>query len=260
MKLGGVNRLRTRDRGWLRALTSVEVPADRWVCFPHSGGSAGTYRAWSSAMPATAQLLAVQYPGHADRMSEAPADSVAEIASRVAEELMRLEPAPCALFGHSLGALVAYETARVLQENGRPPRCLFVSGAPAPWHAGGGTTHRAGDDELWNALRDLGGIDPGIADDPELRDLLLPVLRSDITLNETYRPAPDPEPLHCEVRCYSNTEDPLVDGARLDAWAGVGDGRFSMRSWPGGHFRLLSDPAELIGDIAETLARSGAVR
>ncbi|MET9763708.1 alpha/beta fold hydrolase [Streptomyces sp. NPDC006372] len=252
--------IRTRDRGWLRPLNGVESPAVRLVCFPHSGGSAATFRAWSPAMPKEASLLAVQYPGHADRIAEAPADSVAEIGSHVAEELLRLDPAPCALFGHSLGALVAYETARALQSSGSAARWLFVSGSPAPRLAGGGTTHRAGDEELWGALRDLGGIDADVADNAELRELLLPVLRSDITLNETYRPAKDAAPLHCQVRGYYTTGDPLVNGAQLDAWAGVSTGRFGVRAWPGGHFWFLADPTELIGDIRAVLAESEVLR
>ncbi|MGW1373908.1 thioesterase II family protein [Streptomyces sp. NPDC002446] len=254
-----MNRIRTRHRGWVRALNSVECPAVRLVCFPHSGGSAATYRAWSSAMPGDTQLLAVQYPGHADRIAEAPASSVAEMGSSVAAELLQLDPAPCALFGHSLGALAAYETARVLQDNGRPAHWLFVSGAPAPSQAGGGSTHRATDEELWSTLRELGGIEPDVAEDAELRELMLPVLRSDITLNETYRPAPHPEPLTCRVRGYYHTEDPLVDGARLGAWASVGTGPFSVRSWPGGHFRLLSDSAELTADIVAVLTEGEAL-
>lgn len=211
-------------------------------------------------MPVDTQLLAVQYPGHADRIAEAPASSIAEMASCVAGELSRLDPAHCALFGHSMGALAAYETARVLQDEGRPAHFLFASGAPAPSQAGGGTKHQASDDELWSALRELGGIDPDIADDPELRDLLLPALRSDITLNETYRPSPDPAPLNCRIRCYYNTEDPLVDGTQLDAWAAVATGRFSVRAWPGGHFRFLSEPAELIADIVAALTESEVLR
>ncbi|MFI6165504.1 thioesterase II family protein [Nocardia sp. NPDC051052] len=252
-----MNQVRTRDRGWVRALNSVVNPAIRLVCFPYSGGSAATYRAWASAMPAGFQLIAVQYPGHADRIAAAPAGSVAEMASSVAGELARLDPARCALFGHSLGAVVAYETAKVLQNNGTPADCLFVSGAAAPWQAGGGATHRATDDELWSALRDLGGIDADVADNAELRELLLPVLRSDIALHETYRPAPHPEPLRCRVRCYYNIEDPLVDSARVVAWAAVGTGRFGLRAWPGGHFQSLTDSTELIGDIIATLAESG---
>lgn len=244
----------------MRALNNVESPVHRLVCFPHSGGSAATFRAWSSALPGNVELLAVQYPGHADRIAEAPATSIAEIGAGVAAELLRLDPARCALFGHSLGALAAYETARALQDNGEAPHCLFVSGAPAPWQAGGGTTHLAGDDELWDCLRELGGIDPDVADDAELRELLLPVLRADITLNETYAPQPQSEPLQCQVRGYYNTDDPLVEGAQLEAWAAVGTGRFSVRAWPGGHFRFLADPAELTGDILAVLTESAVLR
>jgi len=258
--LGGVNRVRSRNRGWVRVLNSVECPAVRLVCFPHSGGSAATYHAWSSAMDMNTELLAVQYPGQADRIAEEPASSIAEMASCVAAELSRLAPARCALFGHSLGALLAYETARMLQDHERPAHWLFVSGAPAPAHAGGGTKHRATDEELWSALLDLGGIEPAVADDAEFRDLVLPALRSYIALTENYRPAPHPEPLHCQVRCYYNTEDPLVDGTRLGAWAEVGTGSFSVRAWAGGHFRFLWDPAELIIDVVAALGQSEVLR
>lgn len=251
-----MNQVRTRDRGWVRALNSVVNPAVRLVCFPYSGGAAATYRAWAAALPADFQLLAVQYPGHADRITAAPAGSIAEMGSSVAEELARLDPARCALFGHSLGAVVAYETAKALQGKGTPADCLFVSGAAAPSQAGGGTTHRVSDGELWSALKDLGGIEADVAENAELRELLLPVLRSDITLHETYRPAPHTEPLHCQVRCYYNTEDPLVDSARLVAWAAVGTGRFGLRAWPGGHFESLTDSTELIADIVATLGES----
>ncbi|MGW1677363.1 thioesterase II family protein [Saccharopolyspora sp. NPDC002376] len=244
----------------MRALNSVECPAVRLVCFPHSGGTAATYHGWSSAVPEDFQLLAVQYPGHADRIAEPPASSVAEMASHADAELSQLDPARCVLFGHSLGALVAYETARELQSSGNPPHCLVVSGAPAPWQAGGGTTHLATDDDLWAALRDLGGLEPSVADDAELRDLLLPVLRSDIALHETYQPAPQLEPLDCQVHCYYNTEDPLVAGAQLGAWSGVGTGSFLLRALPGGHFDLLLDPTELITDVVAALGKGGVLR
>lgn len=260
MTLGGVNRVRTRDRGWVRVLNSVECPAVRLVCFPHSGGSTATYHAWSSVMPADTQLLAVQYPGQADRIAEAPASSIAEMALCVAAELSQLAPARCALFGHSLGALVAYETASMLQDYGSPAHWLFVSGAPAPSQAGGGTKHLATDEELWSALLDLGGIESAVADDVEFRNLVLPGLRSYIALNENYRSAPHSEPLRCPVRCYHNTEDPLVDGARLGAWAEVGTGPFSVRAWPGGHFQFLSDPTELIIDVVAALGESEVLR
>ncbi|MFI1190972.1 thioesterase II family protein [Streptomyces californicus] len=252
--------MRTRDRDGVRALNDVGRPARRLVCFPHSGGSAATFRDWPSAVPEDCELLAVQYPGHADRIAEEPADSVAGLAARVAEELLELDPVPCALFGHSLGALVAYETARVLRDRARPVRNLFVSGAPAPGLASGGTTHLRSDDALWSGLRELGGIDPAVADDAELRELLLPVVRADIRLNETYRADPRAEPLDCAVRCYRTTEDPLVDGERLAAWAGTGTGGFSVRTWPGTHFTLVAEPDELIADLVTAFAAEVDVR
>ncbi|WP_204004101.1 thioesterase II family protein [Micromonospora lutea] len=255
-----MSRTRRSDRGWVRTLTSVEDPTARLVCFPHSGGTAAAYRPWSSAVPAGVALHAVQYPGHADRLAEEPAASIAEMATQVAAELLRMPPARCALIGHSLGALVAYETARALRDNGSSVHHLFVSGAAGPWLAGGGTTHQLGDEELWSSVTKLGGIEPEIADQPELRDLLLPVLRSDITLHETYRPAPDTAPLDCPVRGYYNTEDPLVDANQVATWAAVNDGEFSMRALPGGHFRLLSHPDELLADVMATLTDSGVRR
>jgi pyochelin biosynthetic protein PchC len=244
----------------VRALNDVPCPADRLVCFPFSGGSAATYRAWSPELPADVQLVGVQYPGQADRLAEAPASSVAEMARSVAAELSELDAARCSLFGHSLGALVAYETAKVLQDNGTPVHHLFVSGARAPSHAGGGTAHLAGDGELWSALCDLGAVPPDVADDAELRDLLLPGLRAYIAVTETYRPAPRSDALRCRVRCYHNTGDPLVDHHRIGAWAAVSTGEFTTRAWPGGHFAFLADPAELVADVLAALRESGAAQ
>ncbi|MBC6447517.1 thioesterase II family protein [Actinokineospora xionganensis] len=251
-----MNRVRTRDRGWVRAITSGEEPAVRLLCFPHSGGSAATFRGWAAGLPEDVQLLAVQYPGHGDRIAEDPAGGVAEMASAVAAELGRFGPADWALFGHSFGSLVAYETARVLQDDGRSARALFVSGARAPRHAGGGTTHRRSDDELWAAVRELGGIEPEIADDPDFRELLLPALRSDITLHETYAPDPHAVPLTAPVHAYHNTEDPLVDAETVARWASVAGGEFSTRAWPGGHFAFAENSTELIADLVACLAEN----
>ncbi|MFD3374496.1 MULTISPECIES: thioesterase II family protein [unclassified Streptomyces] len=248
-----MNRVRAQGRNWVRVISGEERPTARLVCFPYSGGTAAAYRDWPSALPTGVELLAVQYPGQADRIRESPAGSIAEIASCVAAELSRRDPVHCVLYGHSLGALAAYETAGLLQAAGLPAHGLVVSGSLAPGQALGGRIHLAGDAELWSTLRDFGGIDPSIADDLELRDLLLPTLRAYIALTETYRPPTRPEPLRCPVHCHYNTEDPLVDAARVEPWAAVTTGRTSVRSRPGGHFGVLQEPAELIADITGVL-------
>lgn len=241
----------------MRTLINAEPSDVRLVCFPHSGGTAAVYRAWAPVVPAGVELLAVQYPGRADRFSDPPAADIAEMGAQVAAELLRRPPARCALFGHSLGALVAYETARALQDRGSPVHCLFVSGAAAPSLAGGGVTHQLNDEEFWATVAGLGGIEPEIASEPELQELLLPVLRSDITLHETYQPAPEAGPLGCPVRAYYHTDDPIVDADRVIAWAEVSAGEFSTRAWPGGHFQLLTDPAELVADIVGAMVEGG---
>ncbi|MFD9887624.1 thioesterase II family protein [Streptomyces alboflavus] len=245
----------SRDPGWIRPGNSVEKPAARVVCLPHSGGSAASYHTWASSMPADVQLLAVQYPGRGDRISEQLVGSVAEMSAAIAAELRQLEPVDYVLFGHSLGGLVAYETALAMSDSGFPPRCLYVSCCAAPSDDFRGRTHLASDEELWTTVCELGGVDPAIAENEELRQLILPTLRSDIGAMETYRPSAEARPLPCPVRCYHSPQDPLTEGADMTAWSATTAADFSIRERSGGHFHLWIDADELVGDIAGPLSR-----
>lgn len=244
-----------RDPGWIRPGNSVEKPAARVVCLPHSGGSAASYHAWVPSMPADMELLAVQYPGRGDRLSDRLVGSVPEMSAAVAAELRQLEPVDYVLFGHSLGGLVAYETALAMADSGFPPRYLYVSCCAAPGDETRGSTHLAGDEELWSTVCELGGVDPAIAENDELRQLILPTLRSDIRAMETYRPSPHARPLPCPVRCYHSPQDPLTEGVDMTAWAATTTREFSVRERSGGHFHLWLDTDELVGDIVTTLSR-----
>jgi pyochelin biosynthetic protein PchC len=234
---------------WLRPLNDAPFQVLRLVCFPHSGGSAASYASWTTAVGPRVHLLAVQYPGRDDRFGEPPAAGVRERATSVAVELAQHEFLPTALFGHSLGALVAYETALALRDGGREPQCLAVSSSAPPRHAAGGRVRLADDAELWATVRGLGGIEPELVEDDELADLLLPCLRADIAANETYRPRPDAMPLSCPVRCYYGADDPLVDESRLGEWAAVSTGDFALRIRPGGHFHIFHETENLVADI-----------
>ncbi len=198
--------------------------------------------------------MAVQYPGRGDRLPEAPVASVAEMSTHVVAELMRLEPRELVLFGHSLGALVAYETAMALRDRNRPPHYLFVSGSRSPWRAGRGHVHLATDEDLWSSVCELGGVEQELMDNLELRDLVLPALRSDLMANETYQPRCDAEPLPCAVRCYYSPEDPLANGPLLGEWTKATDEGLTLCARPGGHFHLQVDTAGLVDDIMTTLA------
>ncbi len=199
--------------------------------------------------------MAVQYPGRGDRVAETPVGSIAQMSAAVAAELLELEPLSYALFGHSLGSLVAYETALAMCDSGFPPSHLFVSGCTPPGQGHSGVTHLAGDEELWASICELGGVDPAIADNAELREILLPALRSDVRASETYRPSPENEPLPCPVRCYYSPEDPLTQDVDMAAWSATTSASFTTRARPGGHFHLWIDIAELVGDVLAFLPR-----
>jgi surfactin synthase thioesterase subunit len=239
-----------RRRRWVRSLSAAGCPAWRLVCFPPSGSSAGSYDPWREVTPPDVELLAVQYPGRGDRLGEAVAHTVADMAEPIVHELLELPAAPTVLFGHSLGALVAYETALRLRADDVAPRYLFVSGAAAPRQAGGGTTHLATDDALWAAVCALGGIDQDMTENPELRELVLPALRGDIAAHESYVP-PDAERLNCPIRCYHSQDDPLVDAERVRGWAETTSRTFSSRTISGAHFPL--DARVVVADLVSAV-------
>lgn len=241
---------RAREQGWLRTLTAAAEPALHLVCFPHSGGTVHAFAEWASAMPADVQLLAVQYPGRGDRFVEPLVDDVPAMATYAAADLQRL-PGDLVLFGHSLGGVVAYETAVALRDRGREPVRLCASACLPPGQNERSDVYPASDEEFWDTLCALGGIEPGIAKNLELRDILVPSLRSDLRAHATYRPRPATEPLSCPISCYHGLGDPLVDEQHLQGWAAFTTGGFNVRSREGGHFHLNADPAGLIAGVLE---------
>jgi pyochelin biosynthetic protein PchC len=240
---------RLRERGWVRSMTPGAPLDVRVVCFPHSGGSAAAFGGWSAAMPPAVSLMAVQYPGRGDRFGEPPVDDVAAMAACAAAELLRMPTGDHVLFGHSLGALVAYETALLLRDAGEEPLALCVSAAQPPGRMTNRDVHLAPDDAFWATLCELGGIEPAVAENAELRDLLLPVIRSDLRAHATYRPRSGTPPLSCPVRCYHGVGDPLVEQDQLAGWAGVTSGGFTQTARPGGHFHVTTDVPGLVADV-----------
>ncbi|MFJ6666537.1 thioesterase II family protein [Streptomyces sp. NPDC091383] len=248
---------RQREEGWLRRLVPCERPAVRLVCFPHSGGSAIAFEQWADALAPGVELLAVQYPGRGDRFGEELVCDVAELAGHVVRELVGLPMSEHVLFGHSLGALLAYESAVLLRDMGREPEQLCVSACLPPGHLEIRHLHQAPDDEFWDSLCALGGIDPAIAENEELREMLAPALRSDLRAHATYEPASDTKRLSCPVRCYHGIGDPIVEEEQLSGWAKVTTGAFALGVRPGGHFHLSTDPAVLVAEILDVQRGQG---
>jgi pyochelin biosynthetic protein PchC len=240
---------------WFRRFTPPSAaPRLRLLCFPHAGGTANYFRPWVAALPADVELLAVRYPGREDRFQEPLVGSAAALADSIAEACGSLIGAPLAFFGHSMGATVAFETARRLTGH-LELQALFLSSRPAPGYEVRRGLAAASEAELIADLSELGGTDMEFIKHRDLLDLVLPVLRNDYGLVERYQLAPGAAKLDLPVTCYLGDAEKYVDEVGAGAWAGHTNGRFAMRSFPGGHFYLAQHTRELLDDM---LGRLGA--
>ncbi|WP_240138477.1 thioesterase II family protein [Streptomyces sp. MUM 178J] len=239
---------------WLRRPRPVANPRLRLVCLPHAGGTAGTFHGWADLLPADVELVAVQYPGRQDRLGEPCVTAMAELADGVAQALLPLLGRPLALFGHSMGAALAYEVTLRLETLYRArPRQLFVSGHAAPGSPRSSRDlHTQDDAAMVEDLLALGGMDEALTADPGLLPLLLPSMRADLKLIETYQPA-DARPVGIPLTAYVGDSDPGVPVSDAAAWSDRTSGDFDLRVFPGGHFYLAQQEAEVVKDITARL-------
>ncbi|MFE1770134.1 thioesterase II family protein [Streptomyces sp. NPDC059008] len=241
---------------WLRRLAPGAAGAAVVVCFPHAGGGAGAFRPLAKALAgategARPEVLAVRYPGRHDRAAEERIEDLRALAAGAHQALAPLAGRPLTLLGHSMGALVAYEVTRLLEQQGHDPVRLVVSSAWAPSRVRGGTVHLRDDDGLVEEVRRTQGTDPRLLEYPELLAMALPVLRGDYKAVETYRHRPGP-PLRTPVTALVGDADPLVAVEDAAAWRAHTAGDFRMRIFPGGgHFALRAHWPELAEQLAE---------
>ncbi len=231
------------------------LAALRLICFPYSGASASIYFDWANILPPSIEVVAVQLPGRANRLAEPLLTDMPSVIQGVMTELPRLLDRPFALFGHSLGAQEAFETALALRRARFPePARLFVSGHGAP-HAEDPEKlllHRLDDEAMMQELRKMNGMAPEILGNDELMQLLLPILRADFTISETYSYQPG-SPLTCSLSAYSGLQDRYVTREQMMAWQELTTGDFRLRMFPGDHFYLNSSKMLLLQALARDL-------
>lgn len=233
---------RARGAAWFTG--EPDSPPRCWfLCFPHAGAGAAGYLSLSRLLPPGVALRVAQLPGREGRFREPPLRDARELAAALLPAVEVLAGRPIVLFGHSLGAIAAFELAREMRRAGLPPPAhLYVSGRQAP-HVGlrGRATWNLTDRALVAALRELGGTPETVLGDPELFALLAPAMRADLEMNERYEYTPA-EPLTTAITGFAADGDPRATPGEVAAWAGHTAGRFALVRIDGGHFALLARP------------------
>ena len=227
------------------------------IAVPHAGGGATAFADWPGMLPDGVALHAVDLPGHGRRMREPVVTDFDALVAQLATELADVVTGPYVLFGHSLGALLAFELARELRGSAGEPAALLVAGRNAPsLPSAHRPIHHLPDEEFVTALRGYGGMPDALGESPDLLELFRPVLRADITLAETYQRRPG-RGLTCPVGAFAGRRDPLVDDLGLVAWRRETTGPFTLTVLDGGHFMLgAADFRTRLRERLALLARS----
>ena len=230
--------------------------AIRLFCLPCAGGGASSYRLWGAELGPSIEVCPIQLPGREERHREAAFTDLVELSHAVARELTPYLDKPFALFGHSLGALLAFEVARALRHAAAPPPlAMCLAAYPAPHlPSGRPPVHRLPDEEFVEEMRRLQGTPEAVLRNRELVEFLLPVLRADFQACDTYVCASEP-PLACPLYLFGGTEDVDVGPGQLEQWRVLTGGEFRLQMLPGTHFFVQSQRQRLLAEIGAHLAR-----
>jgi medium-chain acyl-[acyl-carrier-protein] hydrolase len=224
---------------WFSPAAPAARAADvaRLFCFPFAGGSAAAFLPWQGSLGPRVQLRVALLPGRGNRLFETPLRDLDELVAQLARSVADLADRPFAVFGHSLGALVAFEVTRALRRQGSPgPSSLWVAGAEAPQtRLVRRRLHELADDELVEALREYNGTPPELLEDRDMMRLLMPGLRADFALDECYAYRPEP-PLDLPIHVLLGDHDPHVDPERAAGWALESTRPLRRHDYDGDHF------------------------
>ncbi|MER8961755.1 alpha/beta fold hydrolase [Mesorhizobium sp. M0701] len=238
-------------KGLLNIVKSSPEPSYRIFCFPHGGGSVQSFRNWSDYLPEDVELICLDLPGRGKRSAEAAIRSMDVLASMISDALRGYSDRPFIFFGHSTGALVAYEIARSLESEGKPSPFHVVVSAhkSADVPADERPMYRYTDDELTDLVRNLGMVPPeALANEELLLNFILPPLRADFELAETYN-RNLPTPLNAAITAVGGVQDEMLDADDLDEWRRLTTSRFARVMFEGDHFFTHSRTEEVVSTL-----------
>ena len=226
----------------------------RLFCFPFAGGGASVFRGWERDLPPGVDVFAAQYPGHETRIAEAPFHELRALLDSLDEAIAPWLDRPFALFGHSMGALVAFELVRKLRREGRAqPKQLFVSARRAPHlPPSRPDVHDKSDEELIAELQRISAFPAEVLEHPELMQLLLPIVRADFQLVETHQHA-DEAPLVIPITAFAGRRDAVVRVDQVEAWREHTNGAFALHEIDGDHLFVRGERAAVLRAMAREL-------
>ncbi|MFB7852954.1 MULTISPECIES: thioesterase II family protein [unclassified Streptomyces] len=252
------NTYRPDHEGWIRQYHEPGGDGRTLVCFPHAGGSAVTYHSLSAELSVDNRVLLVQYPGRQDRLAERPVEDLRELADHIVDALAPWLDRPLALFGHSMGSVLAYEVALRLEDRDRPGGPvdligLIASGRGAPSVRQDRGVHLMDDEELTAEMGRLSGTPSALLSDRDFLATVIPALRADFKAVETYQGAAD-RALRCPLSTYWGDEDGNLADEDMRRWGAHTRSRFATRLFPGGHFYLQDREPDVTAAIRSDLA------
>ncbi|MFF4486635.1 thioesterase II family protein [Streptomyces sp. NPDC001544] len=262
-----MNHAGTRASVWVQPMTAHAGRGGRLrlFCFPYAGSGTRAFRGWAEELPDDMDVYGIQLPGRDNRLGERPLDDVTELLDELVPALEPYADGPFAFFGHSMGALLCWETARSMwRAHGLLPRHVFVSGCKPPPLIGdrtgsGASAPEYSDAELIERIRALGGTPEEILQDAGLMSLVLPAFRGDCTMLARYRYVPG-EPLPCPLTVFGGDRDPRAAPEELDGWAELVKEAPDVCLLPGGHFFLHTERKRLLAEISARLSGGYAPR
>lgn len=207
------------------------------VVFPHAGAAAAGYRKLAKKLAAGGDTFVVQYPQRAERINHPAPETVRDLANGLFEAGPWCKAAPLRLFGHSMGAVVAFEFARIAEQRGIAVRNLWVSAGPVPSSVASLADLPTDDEELLTDLADLGGTDPRLLADEEFAELLINAARCDYEALNRYD-CGDGVRIRADIHVVAGRHDQRVDAGSLRRWAKHTNGAFTLSFFDGGHFYL----------------------
>jgi medium-chain acyl-[acyl-carrier-protein] hydrolase len=232
--------------------------ATQLFCLPHAGAGASVYWEWVPLLAPDVAVVPIQLPGRESRYKERPRRSVSDLTAELIKPLAGRVGPDFALFGHSMGAMLGYELTRALAARGTPPRHLFVSGQRAPHlEPARRDTHLLPGPELLAVMEELEGTSPEVLAHPELVRLLLPVMRADLEVCETYS-HPHESALPVPITVLGGLRDPSVSTKEMQAWKDLTSAGFDAEFFPGGHFYLHTRRDEVVAALLARLSGTPA--